>query len=91
MKENKIDRLIQDCIEQLSDDRVDLGIDALYELAIYWKTSGASRQSFSEICQYIEREAADKSDETFVQIKIHNALIRVREKKNGTILLRPLQ
>ena len=85
-----INKMIDECIDQLSDDRVDSGIDALYELAILWKTSGAGRQSWSDICEYIEREASEKSDETFVAIKIHNALVRVREKKNGSILLRPL-
>jgi len=85
-----INKMIDEAIKQLADDRVDSGIEALYELAILWKTSGAGRQSFADICEYIEREAAELSDETFVAIKIHNALIRVREQKNGTMLLRPL-
>jgi len=81
---NKADKLIQECIDQLADDRVDAGVEALYELATMWKSAGVSRDSFGDICSYIEKEATKKSDETFVQMKIHNALIRVREKKSGT-------
>lgn len=87
---NKADSLIQECIDQLADDRVDSGVEALYELATMWKSAGATRASFADICSYIEREAADKSDETFIQVKIANALTRVREQKSGSILLRPI-
>ena len=85
-----INELIDDCIDQLADYRVDSGVEALYELASIFKTRGMGAQFFMNVCNYIEQEAAKKSDETFVSIKIHNALVRVREKKNGTILLRPL-
>ena len=85
-----IDKLIDDCIDELADDRVDAGVENLYELAILWKSAGLDRDSFADICGYIENQATEKSDETFVQMKIHNALVRVREQKHGKILLRPL-
>ena len=91
MSDNKIDDLIEDCISQLADDRVDAGVEAMYELAIYWKSAGLPVSSWVDICGYIEASAAKKSDETFVQMKIANALTRVREKKSGKILMRPLQ
>ncbi len=83
---NNVDKLIDDAIEALSDDRVDAGVENLYELAILWKSAGMDAASFSDICGYIEREAAAKSDETFVQVKIQNALIRIREQKHGKIV-----
>ncbi|MCK5236098.1 MAG: hypothetical protein KAR06_03850 [Deltaproteobacteria bacterium] len=89
--DNKIDDMISDCIDELSDDRVDAGVETLYELAIMWKTAGLTREDFAEICGYIEKQAAKKSEETFVQIKIRNALVKIREQKHGKILLRPLQ
>ena len=85
-----VDKLIDDCIDQLADDRVDAGVEALYELAILWKSAGFSRDDFAEICSYIEQQAAAKSDETFVQLKIQNALIKIREQKRGRIIMRPL-
>ena len=85
-----IDKLIDDCIDELSDDRVDAGVENLYHLAIIWKSAGLTRESFADICGYIEKQAAAKSDETFVQIKIQNALIRIREQKHGKIIMRPL-
>ncbi len=87
---NNIDQIIDGAIEALSDDRIDTGVENLYELAILWKSAGMDAASFSDICGYIEREAAAKSDETFVQVKIQNALIRIREQKHGKILLRPI-
>ena len=82
--------MISDCIDELSDDRVDAGVENLYELAIMWKSAGLTRESFADICGYIEKQAAAKSDETFVQIKIQNALVRIREQKRGRIIMRPL-
>ena len=35
-----IDKLIDDCIDELADDRVDAGVENLYELAILWKSAG---------------------------------------------------
>ena len=91
MKPNKVDKLIQECINQLADDRVDAGVEALYELAIIWKSAGLPASSWRDICGYIEQSAIKKSDETFVQMKIHNALVRIREKKSGRIVMRSLQ
>jgi len=85
-----INELIDNAIDQLSDDRVDAGVEALHELAVHFKTKGMGAQFFKNICEYIEAEASKKSDETFVQMKIHNALVRVRERKNGSVILRPL-
>lgn len=90
MKRNKIDDLISECIDQLADDRVDSGVEALYELAGKWKSAGLPVESWRDICQYIEQEAIKKSDETFVQMKIGNALTKIREQKHGKILLRPI-
>ena len=87
---NKIDDLVEDCINDLSDERVDLGVEALYELASAWKTVGLDKESWLKMCQHIEKQATLKSEETFVQIKIQNALIKIREQKNGIILMRPL-
>jgi len=85
-----INKLIDETIDQLADDRVDSGVECLYELAIIWKSAGLTREDFADICGYIEMEATKKSDETFVQIKIQNALIKIREQKHGIILMRPL-
>jgi hypothetical protein len=83
---NKVDKLISECIDQLADDRVDSGVEALYELAGYWKSAGLPVQSWRDICGYIEQSAIKKSDENFVQMKIHNALVKIREQKHGKIV-----
>lgn len=83
-----INELIDDCIDQLADDRVDSGVEALYDLAIIFKAQGMGATFFMTVCNYIEQEAASKSDEAFISTKIHNALVRVREKRNGTSIAR---
>ena len=81
-----VNRLIDETIDQLADDRVDSGVEALYELAILWKSAGAPKEAFIDICSYIEQEATEKSDETFVQMKIQQALIKIREQRHGVIV-----
>ena len=73
-KRNPFDESVQDCIEQLSDDRVDSGIDALKEIAVKCKTGGMTKKAFISLCLYIEKEAIKLSDEAFVQMKIRGAL-----------------
>lgn len=84
---NKADRLIQQCIDELADDRVDSGVEALYELASMWKTAGIGRESFVDMCGYIEQSAAKKSDSHFVSMKINAALIKIREQKSGSVIV----
>ncbi len=81
-----INHMIDDCIDQLADDRVEMGVEGIYELAIIWKTSGATAQSFCEICQYMEDEAAKIAGTELVKYKIGEALRTIREKKHGIII-----
>jgi len=78
--------MIDEAIDQLSDDRVDSGINILYKLAELFKSAGASRESFAEICAYIEREAIERTDEAFIEMKINAALKKARESKHGLII-----
>jgi len=81
-----INKLIDETIDELADDRVDAGVENLYELAIIWKSAGLPRESFADICGYIEQEAAKKSEEYFISIKIRDALVKIREQKHGIII-----
>jgi hypothetical protein len=81
-----INQKIDECINQLSDDRVDSGVECLHELAILWKTAGSTHQSFVDLCTYIEREAGEKSDEVFVKYKINAALKKAKENKRKIIV-----
>lgn len=82
----KFNKMIDEAIDQLSDDRVDSGINILYKLAELFKSAGASRESFAEICAYIEREAIERTDEAFIEMKINAALKKARESKHGLII-----
>lgn len=86
MTPDELNTLIDQAIEQLSDDRVDSGIDILNELAVVWKTAGMTGQSFKEICIYIQEQAAEKSDSDFVHMKMRVALKESRERKHGVII-----
>ena len=81
-----INNVIDEAICFLADDRVDAGIDNLYELAIMYKSAGIPATSFVDICSYIEQQAIAKSDEQFVKQKINIALTKIRGQKRGAIL-----
>ena len=80
-----INGIIDDAIIGLASDDVRDGIDQMYELAIAYKSAGVPRQSFLDICQYIEKQAIAQSDEMFVLEKISIALRQVREGR-GVII-----
>jgi len=75
------DQMVDDAISQLSDDRVDAGVELLRELAVVFKSAGMTRQSFAEMCQYIENEASERSDSAFVQLKMQTAFKKAKEGK----------
>jgi len=81
-----LDRMIDDAIAQLADDKADSGVELLQELAIIWKSAGMTRQSFMEICTYIQNEASERSESAFVEMKMAAALKKSRESKRGVIL-----
>ena len=81
-----INNMIDSCIEQLSDDRVDVGVEGMYELAVLFKSSGCTSRAFVDMCGYIEQQAAERSDSGFVHMKISQALKKVREDKHGLIV-----
>ena len=87
MTPEKFNELVDVCIDQLADDRVDAGVEAVMEIATLCKSAGMGRAEFVGICEYMESEAVKKSDAVFVQLKISNALKAYRERRNGTKII----
>ena len=83
MTPDKFNNLMDECIDQLADDRVDAGVEAVMEIAELCKSAGMPVTEFVGICEYMEAAAIKKSDAAFVQLKISNALKAYRERRRG--------
>jgi hypothetical protein len=81
---NKIDALIDQCIEALADDSVNQGANALLELAILYGKSGTPRAAFNNIRMYIIREA-QKLDQCpkLIEMKLKLAEQELRKMRNN--------
>jgi hypothetical protein len=63
LRPRHINRTIDEVIADFANEKFKQGIDGVMELASWWKSAGAGRESFLDLCQYIEREAAALHDE----------------------------
>jgi len=81
---NKIDALIDQCIEALADDSINQGANALFELAILYAKAGIGRYSFNNMRLYIIHEAK-KMDQCpeLIETKLKIAEKQMREMRNN--------
>jgi len=81
---NKIDALIDQCIEALADDSVNQGANALLELSILYAKSGTPKAAFNNIRMYIISEAK-KFDQCpkLIEMKLKIAEKEMRKIRNN--------
>lgn len=84
MDEFAADKLINNAIDELSDDSPRKGAEALAELANLFAKAGFKKQQFDEIRQHIIESAIRKTDPIFIKhkLEVHEALLQ--EKRNGS-------
>jgi len=85
--ENHIDKLIQECIDNLCDDNINHGAESLQELAQNFAKAGMTQQSFMDIRTYIINEAKQKTDAAFIDIKLNISEQILREKRTGSVII----
>jgi len=87
MTENKVDDLIEECIDNLIDDNINRGAGSLEELAQYFAKAGMTKQSFMDIRTYIINEASKKTDSLFIdaKLKLFERILRV--KRTGSVII----
>lgn len=87
LKNNKADRLIQECINNLADDNINIGGESLQELARYWAKAGLDQKSFMDMRTYIIESAKLKTDAKFIEEKLIVAEREIRAKRTGSIII----
>ena len=70
MNDEQLDRLIQSAIDALADDNINIGAEALVELAHIWAQAGIPHSSFLEMRKYIIESAQIKTSAIFIDEKL---------------------
>lgn len=87
LKNNKADKLIQECIDNLADDNINSGGESLQELARYWSKAGLDYRSFCDMRIYIIESAKRKTDAFFIDEKLKIAEQNLMKKRTGSIII----
>jgi len=85
--ENHIDKLIEECIDNLCDDNINRGAESLQELAQNFAKGGMALQSFLDTRTYIINEAKKKTDALFIDEKLRLSEQALREKRTNSIII----
>ena len=81
-KDEQINTLIDDAINQLADDDIRSGVGVLQEIAHVFAKAGLPIETFFNIRSYIVNEAKEKTDSLFIDEKIKLA---EREAQNARL------
>ncbi len=83
--EEDINDLIDEAINQLSDDNTSFGAESLQELAQIFAKAGMTKESFMNIRHYIVNEAIQRTDAVFIKEKLEIAEKQLQKvRNNGT-------
>lgn len=82
-----IDKLMEECITELSSDDIRKGGESLQELARYWAKASLTLKSFLDMRIYIIEQAKLKTDALFIEekLKIHEQTLR--EQRTGSKII----
>lgn len=78
-----IDRLVDQCIDNLADDNINTGAESLAELAGVWARAGLTYKSFLDMRTYIINEATARTDAFFIQEKLTIAERKLQNERNN--------
>lgn len=79
--EETINKIIDDAILALIGEEWRLAKEALEELAHLYKSAGASRETFVEICTYIENEAVKQTGNEMIRTKLGLGLRDLKQQE----------
>jgi len=85
--ENHIDKLIEECIDNLCDDNINRGAESLQELAQNFAKGGMTQQSFMDIRTFIINQAKERTDALFIDAKLKLSEQFLREKRTGSVII----
>ena len=81
------DKLIQECIDNLSCDDINKGGESLQELAVAWSKAGLTLKSFLDMRTYIIEQAKLNTDAYFIDEKLKLSEQALRERRTGSIII----
>ena len=84
---DKINDMIDEAINQLSDDNIKVGAESLLEVAQAWAKAGLSMQSFIDIRKYIITEAISNTNALFIKEKLEGAETLARQQRSKSIII----
>ena len=82
VNEDRLNKLIDETIDQLSSDGINEGAECLVEIAKVYAKAGLPQHLFGGIRDYIIKEAEKRTDSLFIQEKLKLA---ERTQRNGRI------
>lgn len=88
IREKDINKTIDEVIADFANEKFKQGIEGLKELANWFKSAGATQQSFLDLCQYIENEASQFHDDPStlrLEIGKQIRLAFIGTRKNGVV------
>ena len=78
-----IDRLVDECINNLADDNIHSGAESLTDLARLWAKAWLGMKSFLDMRTYIINEASARTDAFFIQEKLQLAERKLQNERNN--------
>lgn len=81
ISENKINKIIDEAIKELVDGNYKQAKEAIAELAHLYKSAGQTKETFIELCTYIENEAVEKTGNEFIRTRFGLSMRGKNEKE----------
>jgi hypothetical protein len=85
--EDDINRMIDQCIDDLCDDNAEHGADSLTELCFWWAKSGLGQESFENTRLFIINSSIERlgtSATSFIHYKLQVAEQQLRNQRSTT-------
>ncbi len=84
-KEQKFNKLINECVSFLVEGNVKAYVEGVKELAHQMKSAGSDNQAFMDLCKHIEQQAIQKTENPFIETHIKLAIRDEFTKQSGLI------
>jgi hypothetical protein len=84
---DQVNKILDETVKAFTDENMQEGIEGLRELAHLYKTAGAPKKSFLELCQYIENTAVERSGNEFLRQRMSIALREAFKAKSKIVLV----
>ncbi len=78
-----LDKLIDECIDNVASDDINSGAESLFELAGVWAKAGMPLTSFQDMRKFIIDQAKERTDSHFIDTKLKLAERKAQNERNN--------